>query len=89
MKVDHPKVPLHRRLGEQTNGVGEPPGHSIEGPELDRMLALLKLELGPLDVVREGRVAELRASVARGSYAVAPHIVARKVLREQLVQLLA
>jgi len=73
MKVDDPKVPLRRRLGGSTP---------------DRMLAALKLEMGPLDVVREERVSELRAALAEGTYSVDVHSVARDFLREQLTHLL-
>jgi hypothetical protein len=96
MKVDDPKVLLHPRLGGPTSRGAEPPDplaadaeERIEGPELDRMVALLKLELGPVDVVREGRVSEMRAVLAAGRYRADVHDVARNVLREQLAQLLA
>lgn len=89
MKVDDPKVLLHPRPGGPTNGgVGADPD-AISGPERDRLVALLRVELGPLDRVRKPRVAELRAALADSSYHVDTHGVARSLLREQLVELLA
>jgi anti-sigma28 factor (negative regulator of flagellin synthesis) len=97
MKVDDPKVLLRRRLGEPANRTVESPGarpaeddvDAIKGPERDRLVALLRLDLGPLDVVRKPRVVELRAAMAAGSYRVDTRGVARSFLREQLAELLA
>lgn len=49
-----------------------------------RVLAGLRDEIGPLDEVREERVAGLRAAVGTGRYHVAAETVARDLLVEEL-----
>jgi anti-sigma28 factor (negative regulator of flagellin synthesis) len=49
-----------------------------------RTLAGLRAEIGPLDEVREERVAGLRAVVGTGAYRVATEVVARDFLVDEL-----
>jgi flagellar biosynthesis anti-sigma factor FlgM len=54
-----------------------------------RTLAGLRAEIGPLDEVREERVAGLRTVMGTGSYRVATETVARDLLMDELGGLLA
>jgi len=54
-----------------------------------RALAGLRAEIGPLDEVREERVAGLRAVVGAGAYRVAMETVARDLIVDELGGLLA
>jgi anti-sigma28 factor (negative regulator of flagellin synthesis) len=56
---------------------------------MGRLLAGLKAEVGPLDVLREEKVTGLRAVMATGNYSADIQDVARQFLRELLGQLLA
>ena len=97
MKVNEPKVLLHPRFGGPTGRV--PTGRVWEAPtsaadpfsvsDRGRLLAGLKGEVGPLDVLREEKVTALRAMMAKGSYSADIQDVAREFLRELLGQLLA
>jgi anti-sigma28 factor (negative regulator of flagellin synthesis) len=84
MKVKEPKVLLHPLVGGSTGRVSNGVGASDVG-----LLASLKSEMGPLDVLREEKVTRLRAVIARGNYNADVHDVARGLLREVLGQLLA
>ena len=97
MKVNEPKVLLHPRFGGPTGRV--PTGRVWEAPtsaadpfsvsDRGRLLVGLTGELGPLDVLREEKVTELRAVVAQGNYSADVQDVARQFLRELLGELLA
>jgi anti-sigma28 factor (negative regulator of flagellin synthesis) len=92
MKVNEPKVLLHPRLGGPIGRVpGVPPrgADRVSVSDSGRLLAGLKAEVGPLDVLREEKVAGLRAVMAKGTYRPDLQDVARQVLRELLGQLLA
>jgi len=56
---------------------------------MGRLLAGLKAEVGPLDVLREEKVTRLRAVMGEGNYGADIQDVARQFLRELLGQLLA
>jgi len=56
---------------------------------MGHLLAGLKAEVGPLDVLREEKVTGLRAVMAKGNYSPDIQDVARQFLRELLGQLLA
>jgi anti-sigma28 factor (negative regulator of flagellin synthesis) len=49
----------------------------------------LRVAIGDLGAVRDGRVASLRGRIERGEYAVPPELVARAFLRAMLADLLA
>ena len=57
--------------------------------DMGHLLAGLKAEVGPLDVLREEKVTRLRAVMAKGTYSADIQDVARQFLRELLGQLLA
>ena len=92
MKVNEPKVLLHPRFGGPTGRMsgaraGDPDRVSVS--DMDGLLAGLKAEVGPLDVLREEKVTRLRAVMAEGNYGADIQDVARQFLRELLGQLLA
>ena len=92
MKVNEPKVLLYPRFGGPTGRAsGAPPGAAdrVGVSDTDRLLAGLKAEVGPLDVLREEKVTGLRAVMAKGNYSADIQDVARQFLRELLGQLLA
>jgi anti-sigma28 factor (negative regulator of flagellin synthesis) len=49
----------------------------------------LRVELGPVDVVRADRVAALRAALATGRFRVDPRETAEMLLRDVLTELLS
>ena len=92
MKVNEPKVLLYPRFGGPTGRAsGAPAGAAdrVGVSDTDRLLAGLKAEVGPLDVLREEKVRGLRAVMAKGNYSADIQDVARQFLRELLGQLLA
>ena len=92
MKVNEPKVLLHPRFGGPTGRAWEAPTSAadrVSVPDMGRLLAGLKGEMGPLDVLREEKVTALRAVMAKGDYSADVQDVARQFLRELLGQLLA
>jgi anti-sigma28 factor (negative regulator of flagellin synthesis) len=92
MKVNEPKVLLYPRFGGPTSRVSGAPARAADRvgvSDTDRLLAGLKAEVGPLDVLREEKVTGLRAVMAKGNYSADIQDVARQFLRELLGQLLA
>ena len=92
MKVNEPKVVLHPRFGGPNGRAsGAPAGAAarVSVSDMGHLLAGLKAEVGPLDVLREEKVTGLRAVMARGNYSPDIQDVARQFLRELLGQLLA
>ena len=92
MKVNEPKVLLHQRFGRPTGRVfGARAGAAdrVSVSDMGHLLAGLKAEVGPLDVLREEKVTRLRAVMAKGTYSADIQDVARQFLRELLGQLLA
>jgi len=82
-------------LGPRVEGTGPVRGESAVAPgpgaaDADRVnvsstartLAVLRVQLGPLDAVREGTVATLRDQVDSGRYQPDLHVVARNLIRE-------
>ena len=92
MKVNEPKVLLHQRLGRPTgrvSGARAGAADRVSVSDMGHLLAGLKAEVGPLDVLREEKVTRLRAVMAKGTYSADIQDVARQFLRELLGQLLA
>jgi len=92
MKVNEPKVLLHPRFGGPPGRVSGAPARAadcVSVSDMGRLLAGLKAEVGPLDVLREEKVRGLRALMAKGNYSADIQDVARQFLRELLGQLLA
>jgi len=92
MKVNEPKVLLHPRFGGPIGRGSVAPTRApdrVGVSDMGRLLVGLTGELGPLDVLREEKVTELRAVVAQGNYSADVQDVARQFLRELLGELLA
>lgn len=92
MKVNEPKVLLHPRFGGPTGRGSVAPRRAadrVSVSDMGHLLAGLKAEVGPLDVLREEKVTGLRAVMAKGNYSPDIQDVARQFLRELLGQLLA
>ena len=92
MKVNEPKVLLHQRFGRPTgrvSGARAGAADRVSVSDMGLLLAGLKAEVGPLDVLREEKVTRLRAVMAKGTYSADIQDVARQFLRELLGQLLA
>ncbi len=92
MKVNEPKVLLHPHFGGPTRRLPRAPAGAadrVSVSDVGRLLAGLKAEVGPLDVLREEKVTGLRAVMAKGNYSADIQDVARQFLRELLGELLA
>ena len=73
-------------------------GRSRHGRKVERQAGIvldasriesLRVEIGPVDLVRAERVAALRAALVAGRFRMDPERTARAVLRETIGQLLA
>jgi anti-sigma28 factor (negative regulator of flagellin synthesis) len=95
MRVDDARVRLDVTSAQRADGacgprgdVGVTPADRVALSAEARVLAGLRAEIGPLDEVREERVAGLRAEVGTGAYRVATETVARELLVDELGGLL-
>jgi flagellar biosynthesis anti-sigma factor FlgM len=85
-QIDRPD-PVRPESGSEV-GPGAPPTDRVNVSEGARELSRLRAAVGDLGAVREGRVAGLRAEMAKGQYGADLQDVARKILRELLGEIL-
>lgn len=76
-------APAGRRAAEAP-GAAPAAADRVTLSDTARRLAWVREAIGPLDEVREDRIADLRPVVSAGGYRVEPPLVARSLLVEEL-----